>query len=59
MSNLMRGGWALARFTLARVMFASLALLGCVVAAAAQQATPPAAMPLKVGVLKMAALTNP
>ena len=49
MSNLMRAGLALA----------PAALLGCVLAAAAQQTTTPAPLPLKVGVLKMAALTNP
>src|ERR1700733_12023623 len=49
MSNLMRAGLALV----------PVALLGCVLAAAAQQAAPPAPLPLRVGVLKMAALTNP
>lgn len=54
MSKLMRAGWALIPVALLGCV-----LLGCVLAATAQQATPPAPLPLKVGVLKMAALTNP
>ena len=52
MSKLMRAGLALVPAVLL-----GCALLGCVLPATAQQA--PAPFPLRVGVLKMAALTNP